>query len=159
MTRTEIIDYLLAIRTRFQMDTSTEEDRAIAEAIEIVEKGACDTENPFNNLDLSTKICELKNRIVSSDGQDYVQLYDVLETIKRHKEPRETWGIKDVADCFEKHKLIEQEPCEDSISRQAVLDIVDSYSESQSNVEDVTQDMISDILALTLVNPKEKTGH
>ena len=31
------------------------------------------------------------------------------------------------------------------ISEQAVLDIVDSYSESKSNVEDVTQDIISDI--------------
>lgn len=54
---------------------------------------------------------------------------------------------------------LEQEPCEDAISRQAVLDIVDSYSESRSNVEDVTQDMISDILALPPVNPQEKTGH
>ena len=43
-------------------------------------------------------------------------------------------------------------PCEDCISRQAVLDIVDSYSESQSNIGDVTQDIISDIVALPPVN-------
>ena len=47
----------------------------------------------------------------------------------------------------------------DLISRQAVLDIVDSYSESRSNVEDVTQDMISDILALPPVKQEPKTGH
>lgn len=45
-----------------------------------------------------------------------------------------------------------QEPCKNTIDRQAVLDIVDSYSESQSNVEDVTQDIISDIVALPPVN-------
>lgn len=48
------------------------------------------------------------------------------------------------------------EPCEDAISRQAVLGIVDSYSESQSNVEDVTQDIISDIVVLPSVKPKEE---
>lgn len=49
---------------------------------------------------------------------------------------------------------------DDLISRQAVLDIVDSYSESQSNVEDVTLDIISDIVVLPSVNPQEpKTGH
>lgn len=42
--------------------------------------------------------------------------------------------------------------CENAISRQTVLDIVDSYSESQSNVEDVTQDIISDIVVLPPVN-------
>lgn len=41
------------------------------------------------------------------------------------------------------------------ISKQAVLDIVDSYSESRSNVEDVTQDIISDIVALPSVNPQK----
>lgn len=46
----------------------------------------------------------------------------------------------------------------DLISRQAVLDIVDSYSESQSNVEDVTQDMISDILALSPVKQEPRMG-
>ena len=52
------------------------------------------------------------------------------------------------------------EQSEDAISRQAAIDIVDSYSESQSNVEDVTQDIISDIVALPPVNPQEpKTGH
>lgn len=51
------------------------------------------------------------------------------------------------------------EMMDDLISRHAVLDIVDSYSESLSNVEDVTQDIISDILALPSVQPIQKTGH
>ena len=48
-----------------------------------------------------------------------------------------------------------QAPCKNTIDRQAVLDIVDSYSESQSNVEDVTQDIISDIMALSPVTSQE----
>jgi hypothetical protein len=56
-------------------------------------------------------------------------------------------------------KALEQEPCDNAVSRQAVIDIVDSYSDSQSNVEDVTQDIISDIVALPPVNPQPKTGH
>ena len=52
-------------------------------------------------------------------------------------------------------KALEQEPCKNTIDRQAVLDIVDSYSESQSNVEDVTQDIISDIMALSPVTSQE----
>jgi len=47
---------------------------------------------------------------------------------------------------------------DDTISRQVVLDIVDSYSESQSNVEDVTQDIISDIMGLPPVTPQPKMG-
>ena len=49
-------------------------------------------------------------------------------------------------------------PCGDVISRQAVLDLVDSYSESRSNVEDVTQDFISDIVALPPVTSQPRTG-
>ena len=56
-------------------------------------------------------------------------------------------------------KALEQEPCDNAVSRQAVIDIVDSYSDSQSNVEDVTQDIISYIVALPPVNPQSKTGH
>ena len=48
--------------------------------------------------------------------------------------------------------ILEKQMQASVVSRQAVLDIVDSYSESQSNVEDVTQDMISDIIALPPVN-------
>ena len=51
--------------------------------------------------------------------------------------------------------MTNQEASGDLISRQAVIDIVDSYSESQSNVEDVTQDIISDIMVLSSVNPQE----
>lgn len=51
-------------------------------------------------------------------------------------------------------RLLELQSCEDAVSRQAVFDIVDSYSKSQSNIEDVTQDIISDIMALPSVTPQ-----
>ena len=39
------------------------------------------------------------------------------------QEPTDTWSIKDVADTFKKHGIIgEQQPCDDAISRKAVLD-------------------------------------
>ena len=60
---------------------------------------------------------------------------------------------REIAEAFEvAFRALEQEPCEDSISRQAAIDIVDSHSKSQSNVEDVTQDIISDIVALPPVH-------
>ena len=54
--------------------------------------------------------------------------------------------------------ILEKQMQESVVSRQAVLDIVDSYSESKSNVEDVTQDIISDIVALQPVNSQPQTG-
>ena len=63
-------------------------------------------------------------------------------------------GILD-ADLYGDIKNGIPQPCGDAISRQAVLDIVDGYSVSQSNVEDVTQDIISDIMVLSPVNPQE----
>ena len=53
--------------------------------------------------------------------------------------------------------ILEKQMQESVVSKQAVLDIVDSYSESQSNVEDVTQDIISDIIALPPVNSQPQT--
>ncbi len=55
-------------------------------------------------------------------------------------------------------RLLEQEQKADSdcISRKAVLNILDSYSNSQSNAEDVTQDCISDVLALSSVQQEPK---
>ena len=89
------------------------------------------TENSFNNLDLSTKICELKNRIVSSDGQDYVQLYDVLETIKRHNEP-----------------------CTDAISREdALMALTGEWTESR---DELIAKFIRRIKKLQSVEPVER---
>ena len=43
--------------------------------------------------------------------------------IKALESKADTWSIKEVADALEKHGLIrEQEPCEDAISRKAVLE-------------------------------------
>ena len=91
------------------------------------------------------------------------QIIDVASKMERNEKEIDAFDEEAIEMAI---KALEQEPCDvpdinvgDMISRQAVLDIVDSYSESRSNVEDVTQDMISDILALPLVNPQEKTGH
>ena len=72
------------------------------------------------------------------------------EDIHREREQAYMLGYEDGS---RKYRTAQSE---DAISRQVVLDIVDSYSESQSNVEDVTQDIISDIVALLPVNPLAK---
>lgn len=82
--------------------------------------------------EIMKRLSELPN-VTIDDGQEYIQLYDAMETVKM---------------------ALEQEPCDDLIRRQAVLDIVDDYSVSQSNVEDVTQDCISDVIALPSVQSK-----
>lgn len=75
------------------------------------------------------------------------------------QEPKtDSWSIKDVADTFKKHGLIrEQEPCEDCISRQAVLDkkelieLEDGQSFYCISPEDVE--------TLPPVTPQPKTGN
>lgn len=49
---------------------------------------------------------------------------EIIEALEQ--EPKtDTWSIKDVADTLAKHGLIEeQEPCEDCISRQEVIDTI-----------------------------------
>ena len=49
-------------------------------------------------------------------------------------------------------KALEQEPCEDAISRQAVLDLIADYDLSMGQV-------VKGIHALPPVNPQLKTGH
>ena len=58
---------------------------------------------------------------------------EILKALKQ--EPTiDTWSIKDVADTLAKHGLIvEQEPCEDAISRQAVLDVINLNWEYRRN--------------------------
>ena len=48
-------------------------------------------------------------------------------------------------------KMLEQEPCEDAISRQAVLDVIER--------EEFKGDAISEIEKLSSVIPQPKTGH
>lgn len=78
------------------------------------------------------------------------------------KEPKtDTWSIKDVADTLAKHGLIaEQEPCEDCISRQAVIDTI--YHECSGENLDIDFSKVlllqRKIKALPSVNP-QKIGH
>ena len=54
-------------------------------------------------------------------------------------------------------KALEQEPCDDVVSRQAVLDIVgDMYGLARPDVLSAT---INQIKSLTSVRPQEQTGH
>ena len=73
------------------------------------------------------------------------------------QEPKtDTWSIKDVANTFKKHGLIvEQAPCEDAISRQAVLDLAKKgVLVSNGNYESVCKA----INELPSVNPIEPCG-
>lgn len=55
-------------------------------------------------------------------------------------------------------KALSQEPCEDAVSRQAVLDIIDKWYESNRDVENI-EDLIVFATYLPSVLLKPKTGH
>ena len=58
-----------------------------------------------------------------SDSRTYKALEMAIQALSQ--EPTNTWSIKDVADTFKKHGLIrEQEPCDDAISREAVIRLI-----------------------------------
>ena len=82
-----------------------------------------------------------------------------LPSVNPQEPKTDSWSIKDVADTFKKHGLIrEQEPCDDAISRQAVLEIQAKYAEHIGATK--FWQMRDDIEALPSVNPQEpKTGH
>ena len=42
------------------------------------------------------------------------------------KDMDEMWSIRDVTDTFERHGIIKQEPCEDAVSRQAVINAIEN---------------------------------
>ena len=93
-------------------------------------------------------------------GDEVVSFRQLVERFEEVEEEYKgvPWNLRQIYNNF--NILIGEEPCKDAVSKQAVFDIVDGYSESQSNVEDVTQDIISEIVALPSVNPQEpKTGH
>ena len=56
------------------MMLSEEKKKAIDEAIKALQAQS--------DGDITTALCSLP-KIISEDGQDYVQLYDVLETVRR----------------------------------------------------------------------------
>ena len=56
-------------------------------------------------------------------------------------------------------KALEQEPCEDCISRQAVLDILKDKWNMFSDANDAMQESIDTIETIPSVIPQPKTGH
>ncbi len=54
---------------------------------------------------------------------------------------------------------LEQEPCEDAISRQAVLEVLKDKWNMFSDANDAMQESIDTIEALSNVSPQPKTGH
>ena len=87
--------------------------------------------------------------------EDSVSKYDMTDALESH------FACQD-GECAEEHRqlaewlrelkrLKEQEPCEDAISRQAVLDVIER--------EEFKGDAISEIEKLSSVIPQPKTGH
>jgi hypothetical protein len=67
------------------------------------------------------------------DREETIYRRDVLDLAKKGV-LISNGSYKSVCKAINEIPLINPQPYEDAISRQAVLDIVDSYSESQSNV-------------------------
>ena len=112
--------------------------------------------------------------------------YDVLDIIDKYaEEPMKEslngvflelseLGIQDIVCAEEIYRLIhityeigfntgfneakaEQEPCDDVVSRQAVLDIIDKWYESNRDVKNI-EDLIILITYMASVRPQEQTG-
>lgn len=63
--------------------------------------------------------------------------------------------VKESQDLYKYIKALEQQPCEDAISRQAVIELVkNSYYDLCSSMED-TWAMVEDVERLPSVNPQE----
>ena len=58
---------------------------------------------------------------------------------KCDKPPCKMWSIKDVAKCFEKHGIIEQEPCDDAISRHKAIVMITAYEGKSAQIEALEQ--------------------
>lgn len=56
-------------------------------------------------------------------------------------------------------KALEQEPCEDAISREAVIEQINEWCVKEWNYTNATEYLHKRIKALPNVTPKEKVGH
>ena len=56
-------------------------------------------------------------------------------------------------------EVLEQQPCEDAVSRQAVLDVMKKHWLSGTVAHSVIDEIRLGVKALPSVTPKEKTGH
>lgn len=74
---------------------------------------------------------------------------EAIEMLKKDKEQRGECFISDALDMA--IKALGQQPCEDTVSRQAVLDLVNSDWKYEG--------LETDVASLSSVQPKIKTGH
>lgn len=85
---------------------------------------------------------------------------DTIKTLRRLA--YNIHGVIDAVDAENIEKIIkalEQEPCDDAISRQAVLKIIDGWYENNRDIENI-EDLIILITYMTSINPQEpKIGH
>lgn len=96
-----------------------------------------------------------------TDNRETIEMLKMLkdQALKSHND---TAVLEVKIDSFnfvldEAIKALEQEPCEDAISREAVLEKA-VYTETEEGWSGRTVD-VKDIEALPPVTPKEKTGH
>lgn len=80
------------------------------------------------------------------------------QTIKNLKKLKSFHNGSYGADIDRAIKALEQEPCGDCISRQAVLDILKDKWNMFSDANDAMQESIDTIEALSPVTPQPKTG-
>ena len=93
---------------------------------------------------------ERHDRLIQVDILD-----EILDWMCVQEPKTDTWSIKDVADTLAKHGLIEeQEPCEDCISRQAVIELCEGWWLGHTKEDDFP----TEVRALPSVNP-QKIGH
>lgn len=98
----------------------------------------------------------LREKICSQeDGKKTINALEMAIKALEQEPKTDTWSIKDVADTLAKHGLIaEQEPCEDAVSRQAVIELCEGWWLGHTKEDDFA----TEIRELPSVNPqKQKT--
>lgn len=109
----------------------------------------CDIERSCGKCDL-----------VMPDKEPILEAYKMAIKALEQEPKTDTWSIKDVADTLAKHGLIEeQEPCEDCISRQAVLEQINCWIGSgEYGYTNATYYLMERVKHISSVNP-QKIGH
>ena len=104
----------------------------------------CDIERSCGKCDL-----------VMPDKEPILEAYKMAIEALQQEPKTDTWSIKDVADTLAKHGLIaEHVPCDDCISRQAVIELCEGWWLGHTKEDDFA----TEVRALPSVNP-QKIGH
>lgn len=83
-----------------------------------------------------------------------------IEMLDSYLQRKADYGESDHEAMMMAIKALEQEPCEDAISRQEALDIYDDYNVAVENGElEAYRKHRKRLLKLSSVQPKPKTGH